>query len=146
MSRRLAQFTITPWSASGTSLDLALVTVECDAAASLFNHNGHLGETEMITQASSGHRRVRRCRTRVATVFAVGWGLSAALALTPGAQAQLAVAPNAPGAAVGTSLPAHTIPLNIPGTYTFPPPPAGFNPETASQGASQAYGLPPMAR
>jgi hypothetical protein len=77
-------------------------------------------------------------------VWAFGWGLGGALALTPSVQAQLAVAPNASGSAVGTSLPIHTIPLNIPGTYTFPPPPAAFDPETASRGATQAYGLPPM--
>lgn len=102
----------------------------------------------MFTQASFDHRPVRRCRTRAATVWTFGWGLGGALVLTPSVQAQLAVAPNASGSAVGTSLPIQTIPLNIPGTYTFPPPPAAFDPETASRGATQAYGLPgcPISR
>jgi hypothetical protein len=67
-------------------------------------------------------------------------GLGAALALAPGAQAQLAVTPSG---AAGTSLPANAIPLNIPGTYTLPAPPAGFDPTTASPSALRAFGLPP---
>jgi hypothetical protein len=89
-----------------------------------------------IGQFVSGGRVLRRC-----SLLAWGW---AALALTSSAQAQTAVAPNAPGGTVGTSLPAHAIPLNIPGTYTLPAPPAGFDPSTASPAALQAYGLPPM--
>ena len=47
------------------------------------------------------------CRPSLMTVFAVGFGLATALALLPAARAQLVVAPNERGGAVGTSLPAH---------------------------------------
>jgi Peptidase A4 family len=79
-------------------------------------------------------------RKFIATGFVVGLGLVALLAIAPGAHAQLAAAP---GGGAGPSLPPNAIPLNMPGTYTLPAPPAGFDPQTASPAALQAYGMPP---
>jgi hypothetical protein len=97
-----------------------------------------------ITQAAFSHKPVCSHRSRSARVVAVSLGLGAALALAPVARAQLAITPNAPTGAMATSLPSHAIPLNIPGTYTLPPPPPGSNPETMSSAELQAYGMPPM--
>lgn len=93
-----------------------------------------------VIRAASGHRKVRGWRLRVAMVLALGFGFGAALALASGAQAQSATARTG---GAGTSLPTYAIPLNIPGTYTLPKPPAGFDPAAASPAALQAYGLPP---
>src|SRR5215471_3787575 len=97
-----------------------------------------------VLQAAFGHRLKRKGWARVRKVVAVAVGLGAALALATAARAQLAATPTAPGSAVATSLPPNAIPLNIPGTYTLPPPPAGSNPETMSPAELQAHGLPPM--
>jgi hypothetical protein len=93
-----------------------------------------------VIQTASGHRPFRGWRSRVATLFAVGLGLGAALALTPAVRAQPAAAA---GGGAGNSHPAQAIPLNIPGTYTMPAKPAGFDPATASPAELQIYGLPP---
>jgi hypothetical protein len=76
----------------------------------------------------------------VPTGFVVGLGLLALLALVSGAHAQ---SQTAPSGGARPSLPPNAIPLNIPGTYTLPPPPAGFDPETASPAALQTHGVPP---
>jgi len=93
-----------------------------------------------VRQAAAGNRR---WRAGFATGFAVGFGLAVSLALTPRGYAQMAAAPNAAGGG-GSSPPAHAIPLKIPGTYTMPAPPAGFDPATASPAVLQAHGLLPM--
>ena len=91
------------------------------------------------TQAAFGGGSIPNSRKHGATGFAVCLGLVASLALAPGAHGQLAAAPSG---GAGPSLPPNAIPLNIPDTYTLPAPPAGFDPETASPAALQAYGLP----
>ena len=91
-----------------------------------------------MTQAASDPQR---CRMGSTTGFAVGLGLAAALAFPPGAQAQMAVTS---GGGTGASLPAYAIPLNVPGTYTLPTAPEGFDLATASPAELQAHGLPPM--
>jgi hypothetical protein len=93
------------------------------------------------TQAAFGGRSTPSSRKHGATGFAVGLGLTASLALVSGAHAQ---SQTAPSGGARPSLPPNAIPLNVPGTYTLPPPPSGFDPQTASPAALQAYGFPPQ--
>ncbi len=78
-------------------------------------------------------------RRRGLLAFVVGLGLGVALMLGSAAKAQTVAAPGLPGG----SLPAGAVPLNLPGAYSMPKAPPGFNPATASTAALQAYGLPP---